>query len=281
MKIKDVAKLDPVERLLYWIRERHSIYLKRKAGKPPPWTDDEVLQTVFFTNPYRENDKTTVWFRDNVREPLRDDARVLMATVIFRWFNYIPTGGILLKYDLLTKWSQSRCVKALKNEQKIFTGAFMIVAGAGSKLEGVAEAINNVWKRRERLLRVCSDDCRMQTLWSYLCDFPYLGGFMSYEIVCDLRYTYLLENATDKDTWCNIGPGAKRGFNRVYGRPLNASIPPDLWAEKTQELLKLARAMKLKPRMEMREIEHSLCEGDKYERSRLGDGHLKRKYQGT
>ena len=43
MKIKEVKRLKPVDRLIYWIRERHNIYLRRKAGKPKPWTDDEIL----------------------------------------------------------------------------------------------------------------------------------------------------------------------------------------------------------------------------------------------
>jgi hypothetical protein len=84
MLVSKVSSLSTEARFLYWIRERHSIYLRRKAGKPKPWTDDAILQNYFFTNPYRENDKTTVWFRETIREPLRNDPRVLMATVIFQ-----------------------------------------------------------------------------------------------------------------------------------------------------------------------------------------------------
>jgi len=45
MKIQDVAKLSPQERLVYWIREREAIRLKKEAGQPRPWTDDEILDT--------------------------------------------------------------------------------------------------------------------------------------------------------------------------------------------------------------------------------------------
>src|SRR5262245_1677713 len=100
MNTEDVKKLPPLGIFLYWVRERHQIHLRRKAGMSPPWTDDEILQSIFFTNPYREHDKTTVWFRENVRDPLRNDPRVLFATIIFRWFNYIPTGEILKETDL-------------------------------------------------------------------------------------------------------------------------------------------------------------------------------------
>ena len=60
MKVSLVRKLSPTEQFLYWFKERHQIYLKRQRGEPPPWTDDEVLQSYYFTNPYREHDKTTV-----------------------------------------------------------------------------------------------------------------------------------------------------------------------------------------------------------------------------
>ncbi len=92
MLTTDVLKLTPTDRFLYWVRERHAITLRREAGAAKPWTDDEVLQNYFFTSPYRERDKTTTWFRTHVRDPLRDDPAVILATTIFRWFNHIPTG---------------------------------------------------------------------------------------------------------------------------------------------------------------------------------------------
>ncbi len=42
---------------------RHGIYHKRKAGKPPPWTDDPLLSTYQFTNVYRDLDPGTIAFR--------------------------------------------------------------------------------------------------------------------------------------------------------------------------------------------------------------------------
>ena len=47
----------------------------------------------------------------------------------------------------------------------------------------------------------------------------FFGGFHSYEIVTDLRHTYLLENASDINLWANIGPGCRRGLARIiYGQ---------------------------------------------------------------
>lgn len=307
MKIEEVAKKKPVDRFLYWIRERHKIYLKRKAGRQRPWTDDEVLQSYFFTNPYRENDKTTVWFRENIRDPLRNKPEVLFATVCFRWFNKIETGRLLFggdprfeedmdqrfsigcAFNLLVKWNPKMAVKRLRiranDGYPVFTGAYMIKAGngpKGCKIPNVCNALSNVWKNRKQIL----DDIEGGTLedaCTILKEFPYLGGFMSYEIVTDLRHTYLLENASDIMTWCNPGPGCKRGLARLEGRSIERKkirLAKD-WLDQMRKLLVIAqRRLKSLPPLEMREIEHSLCEWDKYERMRLNEGRSKRKYNG-
>ncbi len=288
MKIEDVAKLSPVDRFLYWIKERHAIYTRRKAGKKKPWTDDEVLRSYFFTNPYRENDKTTVWFRENVREPLRDDPAVLMATVIFRWFNWIPTGELLLKHNLLEDW-RPKVAKVVLGKmrdrgEKVFTGAFMIAPRClpnESKVEAVCRLIGEVYNNLGWMKAVSViGNHKMQVWHDRLLEYDGLGGFMAYEIVCDLRYTYLLENAPDKETWSNPGPGAKRGLNRILGNPIKSPLG-DYPKETLRLLITAQRRLKKLPPIEMREIEHSLCEWDKYERARLQDGRMKRLYNGV
>jgi len=296
VKIKDVAKLSPEDRFLYWIKTRHQIYMRRKAGKKKPWTDDEVLQNYFFTNPYRENDKVTMWFRLNVREPLRDNLAILMATVIFRWFNKIETGGFLLDEGLLTRWNEKKAVKLLvairETNSPVFTGAYMIKAGngpPGCKIPNVCAAISNLWKDRHDLIKSWHEEVTMEDMHRVFMGYPHLGAFMAYEIVCDLRYTFFLENASDKTTWTNLGPGAKRGLARIVGdkmkRMRSGKMIPKVYPDaiqKVQQLMEIAnRRLRNMPKFEMREIEHSLWEWDKYERAKLQDGKMKRKYQGT
>jgi hypothetical protein len=290
-----VFKKTELDLFLYWIRERHKIFLKRQDGKPKPWTKDEVLQSYFFTNPYRENDKVTQWFRNNIRDPLEGDHRVLFATVAFRWFNLPRTGEALLDYGtadygLLERWDKRTTINLLKQLHKegpVFTGAFMIKAGVGpgSKIPAVCDQVHNVWKDRNKLINLTEKAATLEEVWKKLKTYFGLGGFLSYEIVCDLRYTYLLNEATDVDTFCNPGPGAKRGMNRlIYGSDSNIKrrIPTQLWNDSTAMLLSLSRR-KLKglPWIEMREIEHSLCEFDKYRRAQTKSGKLKRKYSGA
>ena len=81
-----------IEQFFAYARERYQIRLKRNAGEPKPWTDDPILAQYSFTEVFREDDKTTRWLNTYVREPMRDQDRVLPAVLIFRWFNRIKTG---------------------------------------------------------------------------------------------------------------------------------------------------------------------------------------------
>jgi len=294
MRVSEVSKLSALDRFLYWIRERHNIYLKRKKGKPKPWTDDEVLQQFFFTNPYRENDKTTVWFRENIRDRLKDSPEVLFATVAFRWFNKIETGRALLEWrglDSLTSWQGHTTAKMLRRRTacgtKVFTGAYMISAAPGSnKVEHVCECLDIVWKDRRLLVNELLGKS-LQNAHEWLVQYPYLGGFMAYEVVTDLRFTYLLQNAKDKLTWCNPGPGCIRGLYWLAGEEekitSNSGHPPKPknWQKQMQDLLKITRErLPNMPRFEMREIEHICCEVDKYNRMLFHTGRSKRRYDG-
>ena len=107
---------------------------------------------------------------------------------------------------------------------------------------------------------------------------------MSYEVVTDLNYTPVLDKAKDRFSWANAGPGAKRGLNRIHDRPLTKRLNAYQSNREMQDLLKdsaryLGRHIPILE-VDMRCIEHSLCEWDKYERVRLAQGSPRSKYNG-
>jgi hypothetical protein len=366
MGIKTMSFNEEALRLfMYWIDERHHIHLARSSPspKPPPWSDDPIFQSVFFTNPYRENDKTTIWFRENIRNRFKDDPKLALFTAVcFRWFNYIPTGFVLCdpypvgsesdkryevrdrcwdhrskagKENLFLNWNMHSAIDRLttwnRRFGKIFTGAYIIKSpdrrhkgftqgltspvfnftepirkppsksptfaglpwlpkqtdGVYDKIEAICWAINNVWLDLDSLVEVgafCDKSRTLKDAFELLLEYPYLGEFMTYEVITDLRHTCLLRDATDINTWCNMGPGATRGLRRLYALPAKGPLPKE-YRDGMQWLLEYTNGYFRKetkfPKFEMREIEHSLCEFDKYERARLREGDLKRQFQGT
>lgn len=248
------------------------------------------MQSVFFTNPYRENDKVTVWFRDNIRDRLKDKPEVFFATVAFRRFNSIPTGEILLANNLHLDWSDWKlALKVIRKETEAvgkpyLSGAYMITGPeGGNKLEFLCKCNQVIYERRHEYVELLEECTTLEQGWRILKRFHNVGPFIAYEWITDLRHTYLFRDATDLDTWCSFGPGALRGIHRLLGLEPVRKMPP--------QALRLMRELHIistsilnsapykMPKLEMREMEHSLCEFDKYERVRTG-GAPKRWYRG-
>ena len=282
-----------LDRYCYWQTERESIRIKKESDVlPSPWTDDPILQEFKFCQVFREDDRTTRWFRNHIREPMRNEEDVLMATIIFRWFNLIETGRTLIDHDLLRKWNRKKAIYEITKQPKWITGAYIIKTPNGmDKVTGVAECISHIWKARESILsrlheKLAKGESSLEDTWLILRDYPYMGPFMAYEVVTDLRHTYLLENANDIMTWANAGPGAMRGLNRLTGRELDYSRKSHPWCEEMQDLFEQVKKI-LAPSIifrnganyEMREIEGGLCEFDKYSRIYKKEGRTRSVYK--
>lgn len=280
------------EEFFAYARERERIRRSRLAGQPAPWTEDPVLQKYRFCNINREHDRVTAWFRHHLRDPLKDDPFVLLATVAFRWFN-LPVTGMALKPMLLERrWDAQEAaerIRANRPEGPWATGAYKIKSRIGHpKVEGLCWCIDNIAQDAEHLAaRVEPGDTTLEGMWERLCEYPYMGAFTAYEVVTDLRHTYLLQDAPDIDTWANPGPGAARGLCRLLGKPLDAlnrnrDSDRATMIALMQELLDHSRTEANWPQdwfqWELREVEHTLCEFDKYERARLGEGRPKQQF---
>lgn len=263
-------------------RERENIRRRREAGGRGPWSDDKHLSSWRFCNVHRENDKTTKWFAENVRNHLGGFG-VVRATVIFRWFNRIETGEII-KDLLLDGWDTEEARRRLKNVHPVVTGAYIIKAADGySKLDGILRCVDEALPRLEKMT---PNWFTLRGAWEDLCTIWYLGRFMAYEIVSDLRWTDVLQFANDKETWANAGPGCARGLGWV--RSNNSSVFNPGSPKDQKEMLQIMKELLWRShgsaywptewqRWEMREVEHWACEYDKYRRAARGDK-LKRRF---
>lgn len=290
MIISEVIKLSPLDRFLYWIGERNQIYRNKTLNREKPWTNDEILQSQFFTNITRERDKVTVWFRENVRDPLKNSPDVVFATIAFRWFNYIPTGEMLirpsLKQGMLVNWNLKHAINRLLNlDGQVFTGAFNI-SNSGStkpKINRVCEDyIQPVWEDIGNLVEHLLDCKTLTSAHKIISSYPGLGGsgFMAAQVICDLAYTYVLERAEDWHEWSSPGPGSKRGLNRLLERSVDAPSPKGAaWHKEITKLRTLVNK-RLNMGLHARDIQNCLCEYDKYVRVLMNEGRSKRTYNG-
>jgi hypothetical protein len=272
-------------------RERENIRFRRAAGMPrEDWTKDPNFQTWRFCNVHREHDKTTLWFRQHIREPLTfrgDLVKMVAGAIIFRWFNRIETGEIIK--DLLdgtNPWDSTEAKRRLQDVSPVVTGAYIIKGPDGfSKLDGVLFCSDQALKHLPKM--VPNMGATLREAWESLCTLYYMGPFMGYEVISDLRWTPVLCNATDINEWANAGPGCAHGLGRVLNgdhHTFNRGSRKDQaeMLELMKELIEMSREEEHWPQnwrpWEMREVEHWLCEYDKYVRSSQGHP-LKRKYR--
>jgi len=277
---------DRLDLYFYWIHERETIRINKEVLRhEPPWTDDPILQKFKFCQVFREEDRTTRWFKRHIRNVWRDDPEVLMATVIFRWFNFIETGRTLVRHNLHIEWDRKKAIEEITKQDKWVTGAYIVkTPNRMDKVTGVAECISHMWSDREKLVDQILATESLEKSWEILRDYPYMGPFMAYEVITDLRHTYLLRDAKDILTWANAGPGAMRGLNRLAGRDLDFSRRSHPWNDEMRELWEISRERLNSnlidlSRFEMREIEGGLCEFDKYSRILNEEGRTRSVYK--
>jgi hypothetical protein len=160
------------------------------------------------------------------------------------------------------------------------------------KVTGVAECISHMWRDRKYIvetLELYREQLggSLEKAWKLFRDYPYMGPFMAYEVVTDLRDTYILEDANDINKWANAGPGAMRGLNRLTGRDLNFTKRSHSWNKEMQKLLKISDDRLNRDwtfpshgqKFELREIEGGLCEFDKYSRILKNEGRTRGLYK--
>lgn len=284
----------------YWIAERHAIHLRRANGEPKPWTKDPILRDYKFTNPFRENDRGTVWLRKNFLEPYRyaDDSLLAFNICWYRMFNWTGTGEALGWQREIWDVDRANDIKTMLYTRlsaglQVFTGAHIVYSRPGySKIDAIVEVCRNlgILCRSSLFLENLHKHRSLQETFTLLRTVDSVGGFMAYEMVSDMRHTKLLKDAHDINTWANPGPGAKRGLKRLQ----LVSSPDWMAIEEMKALLERSNdgIFNVKhpdgrplhehwPGMEMRDIEHSLCEFDKYCRVKFGEGEPRSKFNGA
>ncbi len=280
--------------LAYWINERHKIYLLKEAGKPKPWTEDEILQKYKFTNAFRQLDKGTVALRNMLNNKFAksllkianksDQAALIFFNIVwyrlFNWYEHAEELGFIVDFKELETYIQQRA----KDGKKIFTGAHMTTGVAfEDKHDSYLRAAKEAWDHRLEYSQTILNLTTMKSAFLSLLSLYMVGKFVAYELVCDFRFTKLLDKATDKLTWSNMGPGAQRGLRRI-GMPHKNQAEG---LESMQNLYGLLGRHYLGGQVihcdwpfELREVEHSLCEFDKYQRAKRGEGRPRSRYNG-
>jgi hypothetical protein len=290
-----MTELNEMQKLfVYWIKERETIRDKKEHGYPKPWSDDPIFQTYKFTNVEREKDTVSIWIKENWIDPYKDHPNLWFAMIVARLFNWPPTlEEITFPYTTFTEMKEKwrRNLKGIREAGgKVFTGAYLVSTNGVSmdKIDYILDCVlTPIWEEGRAPIAYTGEyrgsDLDQETLeeyWTFLRQFDGLGSFMAGQVVADLKFTPLLENAPDWWTWAALGPGSIRGLNRYHGRPVDKSLRQDQGLKEIGEAQQLIKEQ-LDWFLPAHNVQNGFCEFDKYLRVKNGEGRPRSHYPGA
>ncbi|KAG6907715.1 hypothetical protein DXG01_007628 [Tephrocybe rancida] len=268
--------------------ERKAIDDRRRAGLPQPWSNDPIFQKYAFCNTYRVLDKLSQYLiREVIEKGPQDLQEVVFRVVLFNSFTKQETWELLVdKLGPLT-WARYRredyarvLSKAKKSGVTLYTAAFQKPAPHFEfkdahlnhlcLLESLMDAnLPARFKRAKYLAEV----------YDFLLSYPSMGEFSTFQLMLSLSYTKLL-NFSGMD-FVIAGPGASSGLGKMFGlqklKKAKETIP-DIeeelirWLTENQDAqfnrlgIEFSGLGPKRLPMDLVDIEHTLCEVDKYAR---------------
>lgn len=211
----------------YWrfAAERQAVFFRRYLGEPPPWSDDEILQTYKFTNAYRASDRVSQYLIRNViyRGPQATED-VFFRTILFKLFNKIETWELLkrelgeLTYNSYSFERYDRVLSdAMDRKETIYSAAYIMPSG--SRQNGSTKKHRSHLRLLERMVddrvphRVAAAKS-MRDAFNVLISYPMIGDFLAYQYVTDLNYSEICD-FTEME-FVVPGPGAIDGISKCF-----------------------------------------------------------------
>jgi hypothetical protein len=278
-----------------FIMEREHVR-KGKEGRPPrpkPWTTDPILQSYRFCNVRREDDKVTRWIADNWRKPIGEvgNPDLWFWMLVARLINH-PDTLQFIHYKLrMTKkqmWDEERFIAAMHERhatgEKVWGGAYIVSTNGNrmNKAEYIAKfVLTPAWEKRTAMRPRKGET--LESFCEMLLTLNGVQGFIAGQVIADTKYAdKTLLQATDWGTFAVSGPGSKRGLNRIFGNDKDKPWNEQAWRKALAELRDATNRTIKKHigELDAQDIQNCLCEFDKYERVRLGEGKPRSSYPG-
>ena len=293
-------------------------YKRVVLKQPYPWTDDVIFKTYRFTNISRDMDKLTIYERDHIimklDEPTIDletrKKSVMFNIMLYRVFVKIPTfeafGFIDFSDENWRKqWENGKKILLQRREQGIqnFTGSFMMnhfrrcnpdettrdnkTLNALCMCEGFLENIDQLYNK---LIKKCKN---MSEQLEYLITITGIGNFTAYEFVTSFamasRYCKNRLVPWTQDNYTFTGPGSRHGLEWIFKSLGNLSEVEaiiylrSIWKIEMKRLGYYEEFMEMLPEqldsdLDLRVIEHNLCESHKYNKVATSTGRLKKRF---
>jgi hypothetical protein len=216
---------DTLDDFWRFVCERQDIWHRRFVLKElPPWTEDEILSKYKFTNVYRELDKGTLFIVDNIINHLGAyNHDILFNILIYRLFNKEDTF-LTMGFQEVETFDADEVVKVLEAYQdlgnKLWSPAYMVTgrrfADFDDKLRNIIIGVvqNDIIENWDDIWETVQTGS-MKEVWQRFTEIACFKGFMGYECVIDINYSDIVD--FNENDFVNPGPGCKRGISYIVG----------------------------------------------------------------
>jgi len=203
---------DVLRNLALFIKERQEIWYKKEIlNLPSPWTEDEVLSNGYYTNIYREDDKTTKEIIDIISKTKDDNINQTFNILACHFFNYVPT---LEKYFPLDRNSAAEFFKLNFKQsprEVLLTSAILPprrpkVVAKGDFLSYILFYLNTYKSVCEILYNSLLNSKSAEESVMHITKVFGVGEFRSYELYLTFCYTDWFKFS--EEDYVYVGPGA-------------------------------------------------------------------------
>ncbi|KAI0343194.1 hypothetical protein BDW22DRAFT_1248935 [Trametopsis cervina] len=270
-----------------FVAERHAIFKKRLAGESAPWTDDPILAKYPFTNVFRVLDRNTQYILRNViRQGIQDLNETFFRVLLFRTFNKIETWEYLEEELGPLTWSSFDVRKyedALDNAPgTIYHGAYIIPSpnlGYDRNHRNHLRMIETMMAV-DRLPEELSKLRHLRDVHGRIQMYQSMGDFIAMQLVLDLNM--MPQYSWSEDEWVALGPGSQACLEKMFGKEIRGhELSAIRFIRDNQHSWfthcnirphEIPRLHTSRPAgLTMVDIEHALCECEKYSRGKFPD----------
>lgn len=260
------------------------------------WTEDKYLKQYFFCNTFRVLDKGCQFLiKEVIEKGPQDPVETVFRVILWNTFTKIETWELLDRELGPLTWASYDREKyrrvlsnAVNDGLTLYTGAYIKPAPHYGYPQNYMNHLVFLESLMEQNLasRLLAAQY-MANVYEYLISYPSMGPFSTYQLMLSLSYTkYLNFHPND---FVVAGPGSISGLGKLFGRSMiqGRELVDDFDTEvmryltESQDLHFKRLGLKfsgLGPEglpMTIADIEHTLCEVDKY--CRGAHPHLKGK----
>lgn len=286
---KGAIKMNMENTFWKFVYNRQEIFWKKVNGDSF-LTKDKILQYYKFTNIYRILDRNTQFLIFNIinNSNFKNKKDLFFNILLFKVFNRISTYEHFKNEFNILRWRDYSFKKYCKileylllKNKKLFTGAYNINP---AKEYGYNKTYKNQLKIVELIMidkyRSIINCKSMEEGFNILKSIPGIGDFTALQYMIDFNYSHIF-NFNEND-FIIAGPGAKSGIKKIFKsfKDFNYEdiiINFVLNQELRFNLLNLNFKKIGDRNLSAVDIEHALCEFDKYTRLKYPKNELTKK----